>query len=105
MCAPISVQLGDYHVAVVPEGPEHFFQNEPLLSLKARAQQRLLYACGWDVVGVPWFEWEACRTDAKRAAYLEARMLRLETLRTLLEEAEEAEAARAEAKYVVDRSR
>ena len=105
VCAPISVQLGDYHVAVVPEGPEHFFQNEPLLSLKARAQQRLLYACGWDVVGVPWFEWEACRTDAKRAAYLEARMLRLETLRTLLEEAEEAEAVRAEAEYVVDRSR
>ena len=62
-------------VAVEAEGPSRFTATEPRRPLGSTLlRRRLLRLAGWEVVSVPFFEWERLCGDKAKAAYLQKRL-------------------------------
>jgi very-short-patch-repair endonuclease len=64
-------------VAVEFDGPKHYLagaSSRRVLDGKSKAKERLLRRLGWDVVRVPYFEWDALRSSADREKYLRTKM-------------------------------
>ncbi|BDA42152.1 probable RAP domain-containing protein, chloroplastic at C-terminar half [Coccomyxa sp. Obi] len=67
-------------VAIEADGVEHYTCNKPLVAGvkqhrptgRTLLRNKLLRACGWLVVDVPYFEWNALRSSQARTAYLKA---------------------------------
>ncbi|CAL8468164.1 g7703 [Coccomyxa elongata] len=67
-------------VAIEADGVEHYTCNKPLVdgirqhrpTGRTLLRNKLLRACGWLVVDVPYFEWNALRSSQARTDYLKA---------------------------------
>lgn len=64
--------------AVEFDGPVHYLSAadgaERRLNGKSRFKQRLLHRSGWDVLHVPYFEWESLDSPDAQRAYLAKRI-------------------------------
>ena len=64
--------------AVEVDGPTHFVKNvvstEQVENGRTRFKSRLLCRLGWDIVHVPFFEWDALKGSSKKDAYLKAKL-------------------------------
>jgi hypothetical protein len=45
-----------------------------VLDGKSKAKERLLRSLGWNVIRVPYFQWDALRSSADRDKYLRTKM-------------------------------
>ena len=72
----IDLAIVDRRIALEFDGPSHFTRNtlEPLGHTRLR--DRLLSAMGWQVVSIPFFEWERLLQIHERDAYVERRVHR-----------------------------
>jgi len=76
--ASLSVSFKDpavWKIAVEPEGPARFTGTEPRRPLGSTLlRRRLLRLAGWEVVSVPFFEWDRLFGDEEKADYLGRRI-------------------------------
>jgi very-short-patch-repair endonuclease len=65
----------DRRIALEFDGPSHFTRNtlEPLGHTRLR--DRLLSAMGWQVVSIPFFEWDRLHQQEPMDAYVRQRLL------------------------------
>jgi very-short-patch-repair endonuclease len=70
----IDLAVVDRRIAIEFDGPSHFTRNtlEPLGHTRLR--DRLLSAMGWQVVSIPFFEWDGLQQPAKMDAYVKQRL-------------------------------
>jgi very-short-patch-repair endonuclease len=73
----VDIVVRDRRLVVEVDGPAHYGRNpggaRHMLG-NYRFKHRLLCAQGWDVVCVPYFEWNALKTAEARVAYLEGKL-------------------------------
>jgi very-short-patch-repair endonuclease len=73
----VDIVVRDRRLVVEVDGPAHYGRNHAgarhMLG-RYRFKHRLLRAQGWDVVCVPYFEWNALTTAEARGAYLEGKL-------------------------------
>jgi very-short-patch-repair endonuclease len=71
----IDLAIIERRIAIEVDGPSHFTTNtlEPLGHTRLR--DRLLSAMGWQVVSIPFFEWDGLHQKEQRDAYVERRLL------------------------------
>jgi very-short-patch-repair endonuclease len=72
----IDLAVVDRRIAIEVDGPSHFTVNtlEPLGHTRLR--DRLLSAMGWQVVSVPFFEWDKLQRPEQMDSYVEHRVHR-----------------------------
>ena len=72
----IDLAIVDRRIAIEVDGPSHFTVNtlEPLGHTRLR--DRLLSAMGWQVVSVPFFEWDKLQRPEQMDSYVEHRVHR-----------------------------
>jgi hypothetical protein len=70
----IDLAVVDRRIAIEFDGPSHFARNtkEPLGHTRLR--DRLLSAMGWQVVSIPFFDWDRLQQPAKMDAYVKQRL-------------------------------
>ena len=70
----IDLAVVDRRIAIEYDGPSHFTMNtlEPLGHTRLR--DRLLSAMGWQVVSVPFFEWDKLQRPEQMDSYVEHRV-------------------------------
>ena len=67
------VRVGGHEVAVEVDGPSHFVGRQPTGATTLKRRQ--LRESGWALVDVPFWEWDALKTDhAKKAEYLRGKL-------------------------------
>ncbi len=71
----IDLAIVDRRIALEFDGPSHFTRNtlEPLGHTRLR--DRLLSAMGWQVVSIPFFEWDRLHQQEQMDAYVKQRLL------------------------------
>jgi hypothetical protein len=71
----IDLAIVDRRIALEFDGPSHFTRNtlEPLGHTRLR--DRLLSAMGWQVVSIPFFEWDRLHQQEQMDAYVRQRLL------------------------------
>ena len=71
----IDLAIVDRRIALEFDGPSHFTRNmlEPLGHTRLR--DRLLSAMGWQVVSVPFFDWDRLHQQEQMDAYVRQRLL------------------------------
>jgi hypothetical protein len=71
----IDLAIVDRRIALEFDGPSHFTRNtlEPLGHTRLR--DRLLSAMGWQVVSIPFFEWDRLHHQEQMDAYVMQRLL------------------------------
>jgi hypothetical protein len=71
----IDLAIVDRRVALEFDGPSHFTRNtlEPLGHTRLR--DRLLSAMGWQVVSIPFYEWDRLHQQEQMDAYVRQRLL------------------------------
>jgi hypothetical protein len=71
----IDLAIVDRRIALEFDGPSHFTRNtlEPLGHTRLR--DRLLSAMGWQVVSIPFFEWDRLHQQEPMDAYVRQRLL------------------------------
>jgi hypothetical protein len=71
----IDLAIVDRRIAIEFDGPSHFTRNtlEPLGHTRLR--DRLLSAMGWQVVSIPFFEWDRLHQQEQMDAYVRQRLL------------------------------
>ena len=71
----IELAIVDRRVALEFDGPSHFTRNtlEPLGH--SRLRDRLLSAMGWQVVSIPFFDWDKLHQPEQMDAYVKQRLL------------------------------
>jgi very-short-patch-repair endonuclease len=72
----IDLAIVDRRIALEFDGPSHFTRNtlEPLGHTRLR--DRLLSAMGWQVVSIPFFEWDRLHQQEQMDAYVRQRLLK-----------------------------
>mmetsp|Transcript_20318 Transcript_20318/g.63830 ORF Transcript_20318/g.63830 Transcript_20318/m.63830 type:complete len:724 (-) Transcript_20318:284-2455(-) len=75
----VALEPLSHRVGLEFDGPYHYFRNRPDLETGRTAfKKRLLAACGWTVLHVPYFDWATLdRTPAARMAYLKKALAHL----------------------------
>ena len=69
------LQAGGVTIGVEVEGPHSFVGRSQQPQGKTLLKRRQLQAAGWRLMGVPYWEWDACRRDrAEQCALLAARL-------------------------------
>ena len=71
----IDLAIVDRRIALEFDGPSHFTRNtlEPLGHTRLR--DRLLSAMGWQVVSIPFFDWDRLHQQEQMDAYVRQRLL------------------------------
>ena len=63
-------------MAIEVDGPYHFSINQPYINLGTTlARNRLLAYHGFELVQVPFFEWNDCKSESDKREYLKAKLL------------------------------
>lgn len=75
----VALQPVSQRIGIEFDGPWHYFRNDPRVETgRTVFKKRLLAACGWTVLHVPYWEWGALdRTPEARTAYLKMKLTEL----------------------------
>jgi very-short-patch-repair endonuclease len=69
-----AVTAAGVQLAIEVDGPTHFVSPGNRLNGPTQFRTRMLAAQGYTVIGIPYWEWNACKTAEERLEYLAANL-------------------------------
>jgi hypothetical protein len=69
-----AVTAAGVQLAIEVDGPTHFVSPGNRLNGPTQFRNRMLAAQGYTVIGIPYWEWNACKTAHQRHDYLMFRL-------------------------------